>query len=67
MGKVTRIPRKVGIDGYSLPEQFRPRDKPQHKEAAEGFGELLDYELGRRRHETVKLHRSDPVRRRREP
>lgn len=69
MSKVRRIPNLFGIDGYALPEEFRKYKEPTPEEPEEEFGEILDFEIERRKCDGKKNRRtwSDAVLRGREP
>ena len=68
MEKVTRIPNLFGIDGYALPEEFKRYKEPKQEEPEEEFGKVLDFEIGRLKHDKKNrrpgrdsvLHRREP-------
>lgn len=51
--KVTKIPKLFSLDGYALPEEFQKykEQEPEQEKPEEDFGKLLDFEIGRRKHE----------------
>lgn len=68
MEKVTRIPNLFGIDGYALPSEFQKEPEQERKEQEEDFGKILDFEIGRRKHNAkTGRARRDSVLHRREP
>lgn len=68
MEKVTRIPNLFGIDGYALPSEFQKYKEPRQKVQEEDFGKILDFEIGRRKHNAkTGRARCDSVLPRREP